>query len=59
MNTIVLDYEQGGVYVVNHSANLQIEEVETLLTETYHFSLEAIEWMTVKDIYIQYLPATM
>ncbi len=56
MKTIILDYENGRVCVVNHPANFQIENIETMLTDKYNFSLNQIEWMTVEDIDIQYLP---
>lgn len=59
MKTIILDYEKGCVFVASHPANFQIENIENILTDKYNFSLNQIEWMTVEDINIQYLPATI
>lgn len=54
MQTIVLDYSDWKVYTLNHD-NLQIEEVEDLLTTKHNFRLDEIEWMTVEKLSISEL----
>ena len=52
MVTTVLDYADGRVYLINHSAE---DNVELLLTETHHFDLSQIEYMTTETFQIESL----
>jgi|GEM_PF-7067871 len=53
MQTIVLDYCEGKVKIIQHR-DMQIEKLENLLFNKYCFRSDEIEWMTVKEIEIEY-----
>ena len=43
MTTVVLDYTDGSVYIINHDKDC---DIENMLFEEYSFKESQIEWMT-------------
>lgn len=52
MVTTILDYNDGRVYIIHHTAE---ENVEELLTTKYNFLLTDIEYLTTETFQIESL----
>ncbi|EKE27243.1 MAG: hypothetical protein ACD_3C00235G0002 [uncultured bacterium (gcode 4)] len=55
MKTIILDYSDWKVKILDHEEDMQIEEMEELLFEEYDLSQNNTYFMTVNDLEIEYL----
>lgn len=52
MYCVVLDFEGGAVKVFEYD---EAEDVEVILTEGFGFSLNAVQWMCVPELSVQFV----